>query len=530
MPIHKITLAGLFFIVVSLGVYSCKYYIDHNFRQTYSDVNRAIHEEAGQAPFFKLHFNNGDVAILEEWRLNTAQDTITGQGQLYNFNRNQVNEGTLSFDLASIAIIETNRLEAVKSKDGGRIAALAILSGANVALGIYCLTNPKACFGSCPTFYLEGESYLHSAGAEGFSSAILPSLERRDIDALGHSTSSHAFSITMKNEALETHMVNEVLIHAVPKKKSERVFHDKYGAFYRCDKLFDCTSAVVGEKEIGPAIRSFDELEYFSPTDSFDLFSKEEIMLTFDDLPAGQLGVVLNFRQTLLTTFLLYTGLSYMGDEVGDYLSTLETSDQGKKYFERPFKKLGGIRLSVWNEASQTWRFIEEIHETGPIARNSMIAPLLESKAEAGALRIKVEMTKGLWRLDYVGLASIRAEAATHRIYPNKMEVIGGAPYSLGEIESDDDRYLISFPGDEFRFSFKLPEIEKEREWELFLSSKGYYLEWIRQEWLEGKDLLKLQKMILNDPQTWRELAKEFKSMEAEMEHVFWNSKYSRTQ
>ncbi len=56
-------------------------------------------------------------------------------------------------------------------------------SGISVAMTIYCITNPKACFGSCPTYYadVDGEPMLQ---AEGFSASVAPALERDDIDAL----------------------------------------------------------------------------------------------------------------------------------------------------------------------------------------------------------------------------------------------------------------------------------------------------------------------------------------------------------
>ncbi len=137
-------------------------------------------------------------------------------------------------------------------------------------------------------------------------------------------------------------------------------------------------------------------------------------------------------------------------------------------------------------------------------------------------------MTKGLWRLDFASLALIDTVANSMTIHPSEMEIIDGAEYTLEDIKVDDKDYLISFPGNEFKFKFDLSKISENQDYELFLSSKGYYLEWIRQDWIKGKDIPKLTKMLMNDPQTWKELAIEFKTMEHEMEAIFWNSKYSR--
>lgn len=527
----KIYLSALF--IVFLLFSSCKYgnYINHDFRKTYTDFNEVLHSDTTEVPFFKAHFKNGDVGILEKWSLSQDKDAIIGQGRLYDFNRNQVKEGLLSFEVKEIAIIETNQLEAIKSLDADRVTGLAILTGVNLALNIFCISNPKACFGSCPTFYVEGETFIHSASAEGFSSSIAPSLEQTDIDALRYSTSADAFFLTMKNEALETHAVNQLQLHAVPKIRGESAFHDKSGNYYRCGELYTSKRAFVDGKDITKMLAYFDETEYYSPADSFDLSAREEIVLEFEQPPGENLGLAIRFRQTLLTTFLLYSGLSYMGDEVGKYFTRIETSKNVRKRFGNPFERLGKIELSVWDEETQSWRRFEELYETGPIAKNLMLAPLPKGTTGPGKLKIKIEMAKGLWRLDYVGLTNIRAKAAPIIISPVVMELAGEKADGIDRVKDNDDSYLIAFPGDEFRFRFELPELENESlEYELFLSSKGYYLEWIRDEWIRGKNIPKLKKMLLNDDQTWRELAAEYKSIEREMESAFWNSKYIRTQ
>ena len=95
----------------------------------------------------------------------------------------------------------------------------------------------------------------------------------------------------------------------------------------------------------------------------------------------------------------------------------------------------------------------------------------------------------------------------------------------------DDKNYLYSFPGDVYDLFFELPQTENENyTHELFLSVKGYYIEWIREDWLAGKNKMKLEKMLLNDKATWKLLAREYKVYESEMEDLFWSSKYENIQ
>lgn len=521
----------ILFLLLSI-FFSCnyKYYVNHNFRKDYTDLNQVLHQDSSAIPFFKIHLKDGNVSVLENWGVNESEDKVFGQGKLFDFNRNQIKEGNLSFNIDDISIIETNELEIIKSKDKKRLAALSILTGLNVVGDAVCLANPKACFGSCPTFYIDGETYLHSASAEGFSSAISPSLEKNDIDALRYSTSNQSFYVTMKNEAYETHMINELAVHAIPKNKNETVYNDMEGNYYACGILYDCKYVVTENKEITDAVNQMDDNEYFSMTDSFDLTTRENIIVEYDRLPDADLGLVINFRQTMLTTFILYSGLSYMGDEVGSHFTKIETNKRIKKRLKNPFKRLGGIKLSVWDEQYKRWKIFDELFETGPIAKNLMIAPIPKIKPKSGKLKIKIELTKGFWRLDYLGITPIHSKVNPLIVHPTNVEMIDGKNNSIDDVKFDDENYFISFPGNEFNFNFKFPQIKKGKEYELFLATKGYYLEWMRQSWMEEKDPIKLKKMFTHDPQTWRDLAIEFKTMEYEMETVFWNSKYSPIQ
>ncbi len=523
---------AIILILICIGIYTCTstFKIDHEFRKTYTEIKEAAQGASPDSVFFKVHFKNGAVCVFENWELTLKKDSIKGNGKLFDFNRNLVKEGVFTFNLESIAIIETNQIDAIKSKDNERIAALAILTSANIALNIVCITNPKACFGSCPTFYINEDAPIYAANAEAFSSAIAPSLERSDLDALQFSTLLSEFSILMKNEALETHVVNQVNVFAVPKQRSQYVFHDQYQNFYLCERNFIPKKVMVNDKNITCVVREIDELEYFSQTDTFDLLAKEEMILEFDQLPMEELGVVLNFRQSLLTTFLLYSGLSYMGDEVGDIFSLLETNMILARGFGDPFRRLGKINISYWNPQTNQWESIEALHETGPIAKNLMIVPLKNKSPKDGKLKLKIQLTKGHWRLDYVGLTLVKDEPQPFIATPVKLESINGNLSEVSYLQRDDEKYLVTFPGNQYRIHFKFPLLEQEKEYELFLASKGYYLEWMRKPWLEGKNISKLKRIIQNDPTTWKELAIEFKEMESEMESVFWNSYYSRTQ
>ena len=78
-------------------------------------------------------------------------------------------------------------------------------------------------------------------------------------------------------------------------------------------------------------------------------------------------------------------------------------------------------------------------------------------------------------------------------------------------------------PGSEYEFNFILPE--QNEDYELFLYSEGYYLEWMRRNWIKDKNLLKLRQMVENPKKYLRSEAKKYKRYETTLEREFWNSK-----
>ncbi len=81
----------------------------------------------------------------------------------------------------------------------------------------------------------------------------------------------------------------------------------------------------------------------------------------------------------------------------------------------------------------------------------------------------------------------------------------------------------MTLPGDEHTFVFRLPD-HPDR-WELFLESRGYYLEWMRSEWLPEENPARAAMMLLEPARALRELAPEFKRLEPHMERLFWGSR-----
>lgn len=522
MKKNKLLLAFIFIVAGLLFFSTCKTY---NFRSNYQNANGLLYEskQLQTKPFLKAHLKNGDVCIMRDnWQIDTQTNVLSGEGATYDFNREKARFGAVSIPVDSVAIFETNTKILKPEKE--RIAALTILTAVDIIVGIICLTNPKACFGSCPTFYINPDQNFHFADAEGFTRAITPSMEYTDIDALKNAPiRSTSFSLTMKNEALETHCVKEIKLLAFPKKEGEHIYQSPTDNFYLSDKIYNLTGATADEGKITGLLLTPDHNERFSLSDPENLSSREEIFLNFavPDKPVNP-GLVLDFRQTLMTTYLFYSAMGFMGDNVSDVFARMERDSVIRRKFDGTTKELGKIDVYEWNELNNTWEMQGQFSETGPIAINRQILPLTGNSGN-GEIRLKLLVNKGLWRLDYAGLASIVCQADPIEILPDCVVNKGKLDDEALKNINDPDKYLISMPGSEYRFNFSLPL--KNTDYELFLSSKGYYLEWMRQNWIKDKNLMKLRQMVVNPKEFLKQEAWEYKQYETVMEKEFWNTK-----
>ncbi len=510
-------------IILAASVQACKNY---GFRANYQEANKLLHatENIRTKPYLKAHMKNGDVCILKDtWIIDTNKNTVFGNGKRFDYNRKEIFLGEMTLHIDSVSIFETN--SKILKPEKGRIATLSILTGIDVALGVICITNPKVCFGSCPTFYMNEDNNFHFADSEGFSNAIAPSMEYSDIDALNNPPiEDQIFSLTMKNEALETHCVNDVKLLAYPRKKGERIFQSKSNEFYLCQNDYLLSHAEGQEGIVTALLKNEDRQERFSLADEKNLSSKEEIYLTFDGVEnQNDLGLIVNFRQTLMTTYFIYSAIGFMGDQVGDFFAKIEQSKEINSSLKNGItKELGNIDLYALNSRTNEWELQDGLYETGPIAVNRQIIPL-KIYGKNQQIKLKLVMNKGLWRIDFTALTNIKGKVKPLEIKPSSIYNKGQNDLDALSAIENPNKHLISMPGNEYRFHFELPE--KNMDYELFLYSKGYYLEWMREHWLKDKNLLKLHEMVYNPKKYLRNETKDYKEYESMMEQEFWNSK-----
>lgn len=477
------------------------------------------------SPYLKAHMHDGKVYILSSWKVDSENQTVTGQGELLNVNREILETGELTIPIDLVALFETNTTQIPPALQA-RTAIIVIPTALAGALAIYCATNPKACFGSCPTFYVsDGNQSLLQA--EGFSASVAPVLEASDIDALYQARpTDNRFEVQMKNEALETHVVRYVDLLAVKRELGGRVFSTADGTFWETDTILEPSAAAALEGDCLSLLRAVDGQERFSEADSEYLATREILDLEFENVPIGSDGLVIAARQSLMSTFLFYQGLAYMGRSAGQWIAALERGDTNlEKAVTGIGQTLGGIEVLLQDDTGQ-WVSVGEVKETGPLAVDVHLVKLPAIKHER--VNIRLRLTKGHWRLDAVKLVKLGEQLDPVRLSPIAVNQNGVSADEVHRLLTNPNMALTTLPGDVYTLVYQLPKDFES--YELFLESHGYYLEWIREEWLADENLARAAMMLFNPEQALRVMAPEFKKVEADMEKKFWRSRYEKPQ
>lgn len=509
-PRTPLTGAGLLVLLVVLST-ACG-------KQTWSSSLAdpgSVPDNPGDGTVMTAHMHSGEMYVLNSWAVPDPGDDLLGTGHHYDVERTLVGSGNFTVPREGIALLESSRPEVVGRLGWSGLVAYTTLWGIQTAR---CVADPKSCFGSCPTFYGDDPD---RPLAEGFSASFARALEERDVDALGLRKPPGPVSLTMRNEAWETHAVRHARLQAVDPRGYGEVLRDPDGGFHGARHVERPVSCRASGVDCLAQVTELDDVEYRPLTDGEDLAAREEVVLDFG--PArGRAGVVLSARASLVTTYVFYQSLAWAGRDAGRLLAALERGDPGAR--ERvlaPARALGGIEVSV-REAGGEWRPMGVFDEAGPIAADRT---LLFDTLDDGPVQVKLRMARGSWRIDQVGLAGPGEPLEPVTLELDSVTVAGAADaHALGRL-ADPEAHLVTVPGDAHRLWYTVPPGGPR---ELFLDTEGFYYEWMREAWLAEEDPRAARALMLAPAAALRALAPLFKEREEGMERLFWSSRFRR--
>ena len=374
----------------------------------------------------------------------------------------------------------------------GATVAFSVLATAGVilgAVGIACAADPK-CFGSCPTIYTyeDGEEVLE---AEAFSYSIAPLLEARDVDRLGARTSPDGrLRLEVRNEALETHYINHLEILEARHARDRRAYPNESGRIVSVGSEVAPLAAVDRDgAERTHELMTRDATAFASTEARIRAADGEDywdwIDLTFPRPESDEAALVLRLRNSLLNSVLFYDlMLGSRGVEALEWLGSGINRIGEAVELGRWFNATMGLRVSVMGPDG--WEPVTRVGDTGPIAWKELAVTVPVPEGTGDELHVRLGFLADEWRIDYVGLADDVARAPVEVLPVASISRIGDSPDDemRAKLAEPDEDYLVTVAGTALSLEFQPSADVPDEERTYFLSSQGYYTEWIRPEWI----------------------------------------------
>lgn len=422
-------------------------------------------------------------------------------------------------------------------------ASTVTVSVAATAVGaIGTVALLKALFGSCPTLYSDSSSGS-LLQAEGFSYAIAPRLEHRDLDPLSvRASPDGVVRLELRNEALETHRLNHVELTAVRHGAHEIVVPDQRGRVVSVDRPFSIRRAVDRRgRDVRALLEAADGRLFATHSTTLLMASESDlddwIDVDVDGLPAGDsLVLVLRLRNSLLNTVLLYDGM-LGGRDATDWMSeTLQTLPAAIA-LSRWYTRTMGMHLFVDGAAASPPPDGRASHarlsDVGPLAFRDVAVVLPRPHADAPSARIRLRFVADNWRIDQVRVAGAFRRPATTRVALSRVMV--PAPADGGAVRPDtaavdalaaaDSRYYETRPGQRVLLEFAhaddtpSPGAHADSVTRYLISWQGWYREWVRGAWLANPS--RASAFVPNDAAVATALA-QWRSRKTAYERAFY--------
>lgn len=426
----------------------------------------------------KAHLYDGSTVVFPDG-ISVYDGKIHGQGEKFNValeNNKFIDE---------IALDEVAAMESFQTpvNAAATTAASTVGTAGWIALGALAAF---ALFGSCPTVYsaVSGDAILE---AELFSYSIAPSFQARDIDKLGlKQVQEGYFELDFRNEMLETHYIDQLELLEVTHAENQVAYPDSTGHPIVVGTTVAPVSAVDQYgRNILPETASADGRVWSATSNRLANVGPENFHDSLDfefSLPknSGELALVLHMRNSMLNTVLLYdvmlkeqsfAALDWMGHDLNHLGNRAEL---GLWYRENM-----GMTVSIWRDGE--FRKVGRIGDQGPIAWSERAFVL--DAPHGDSIRVRLSFVADNWRIDHVALA-IDAQRGKVRSIPvaTARSLEEQRPDIPEYLARPDEAYLITRPGESVQLGFDVGQSQQSRTF--FLASEGYYMEWMRSEWL----------------------------------------------
>jgi hypothetical protein len=471
----------------------------------------------------KIHLRNGNILIYAAGATIT-RDSITGTaGQFYAPTLEKL-DAPRGVVLSDVIGVEAFRTSVDMGKSVGYSLISVLLTRGIIGYAMYPEGGfIKAMFGSCPTVYSDSAG-VPVLETESFSYSIAPLIAKRDVDRLRVQPDANGrIRLEIRNEALETHYIDQLELLEVAHHANETVYPAPFGApIAFTDQRLGYRAQDRAGRDVATVIARADSLIFATAdqtlaaaTDSDPL---DHIDLVFARPAADSIALALRMRSSLLTTLLFYEYMLHRpGPAALDWLANDMARIATIAEFGRWYGANMGLRVQVWRDGR--YEQVARLADFGPIAYRHVA--LMIPAGSDDSVRVRLEFTADQWRIDELALAPGR------RVATSKVP-LAGIVTPLGDTRADmtaqlmkaDERDVSTVAGERFFADFMTAPAATPRTF--LLAAQGYYTEWIRGEWLKTAT-----DGTAFDPARVRmgELLAEWRAQKPAMEASFFSSK-----
>ena len=442
----------------------------------------------------KVHLADGSTVIFRTGA-SVSHDRITGSGVSWALL------SAISTQRAEIPMDSVVGVETFEGKSLGGASVLVSLA-ATVAGFFGTAALAVAIFGSCPTVYADSGTGP-VLQAEGFSYAIAPLLEHRDVDRLRVRPGADGIvRLELRNEALETHFLNHIELLEVRHPTGSRVVPDQSGHLLA---LSGFTPVARATDRAGRDVRdrlAASDGQLFGSAPSVVRAAREGDLDDWIDLdvsglpPGDSVAVVLRLRNSLLNTVLLYDGM-LSGRDAPDWLNSGLQHIASAVDLSRWYVRTMGMRASVEGVAltGDPRLGVARLGDVGPIAFRDVALVLPRAAADAKVARVRLRFVADNWRIDELLVAGTIVRPAWTALPVDTVVVPtpadGKGPVldtaAVRMVADADDRYLETRPGQRMTLVFhpaSARPLGGDSSATYLIAWQGWYREWIRGSWL----------------------------------------------
>lgn len=413
-------------------------------------------------------------------------DAIVGPGVRFPFDIAD------SFAVNGVQMDSVVGIEAYESHVNATTSTLVSLLATGVTV-VAVAATAKALFGSCPTIYMDPgpNAVLES---EAFSYSIAPLLEGRDVDLLRARPNQGSVSLELRNEALETHYINQLGVEVVDHAPGTVVVPTPGGqALVFSDLVPVQSAAAAGGIDPGGALAERDDRHYRTPETRIQTVTPQDFLdrihLTLPAQGQDSVALVITARNSLLNTVLFYDFmLGRQGARALDWLARDVARIGTVAELGSWYRRVMGLRVEVMRDG----QYVEvgRIPDTGPIAWKTVAVPIGTEGQDQ--LSVRLSFLADAWRIDQVQVGLGVAAAQSRSVPASRIELPEGwrqsSEEALADLQSPDEAYFTTLPGQVFRLDFDVGEAPPNTRRTLLLASQGYYTEWVRPDWIRAAE------------------------------------------